>query len=369
MLEMARGQRMKLIDIVPDATRISLSLSLPAGANLDATCFGLDATRKLSDDRYMVFFNQRATPCESIRMTDANRFELDLPRVPDSIQVIVLTLALDGNGTLRSIGGCHVDLSNGSGSARYAFSGADFADERAIMVLELYRKDGQWRVQAVGQGFNGGLDALVRHFGGTVEEAPPPPPKVSLSKITLEKRGEKISLAKDSAGRLGRIECNLNWSAQRSGIDLDLGCFYELANGDRSGVQALGNRFGSYATEPFIELAGDDRTGTSEAGEFLYINGDKIGQIRRICIFAFIYEGVARWSQADGRVTLKVPGHPDVEVLLDNGDDNQTMCGIAMLENTTAGLEVTKLGEYFPGHPELNDRYNWGLRFAAGSKD
>lgn len=304
MLEMARGQRMKLADIVPDATGITLSLSLPAGASLDATCFGLDAARKLSDDRYMVFFNQQATPCASIRMVDANRFEIDLPRVPESIQVIVLTLALDGNGTLRSIGACHVGLSNGSDSARYAFSGADFADERAIMILELYRKDGQWRVQAVGQGFNGGLDALVRHL-----------------------------------------------------------------NGERSGVQALGNRFGSYATEPYIQLAGDDRTGASQAGEFLYINGDKIGQIRRICIFAFIYEGVTRWSLADGRVTIMVPGHPEVEVLLDNGDDNQTVCGIAMLENTQTGLEVTKLGEYFAGHRELNDRYNWGLRFTAGSKD
>jgi tellurite resistance protein TerA len=266
------------------------------------------------------------------------------------------------------------------------------------MLLEIYKKDGIWRLCAVGQGFNGGLDALVQHFGGEVAgkpapapaappPSPPPPPqpqpKVSLSKITLEKRGDKISLEKrgDSAGH-GRIICNLNWSRNSGGkkglfgnllggsrdIDLDLGCLFELASGDKGAVQALGNSFGSYDRLPYIHMTGDDRTGASARGEFLYINGDHLKEIKRICIYAFIYEGAANWSQADGVVTVTVPGHPPVEVRLDNHDNAKNMCAVAMLENDGGELKLTKLARYFPSHPALDDYYNWGLRWVAGSK-
>jgi hypothetical protein len=51
-----------------------------------------------------------------------------------------------------------------------ACSGADFASEKAVIPGELDRKDGHWRFGAVGQGFDGGLSALLKHFGGV--EAP-----------------------------------------------------------------------------------------------------------------------------------------------------------------------------------------------------
>jgi len=262
-----------------------------------------------------------------------------------------------------------------------------------------------WRLCAVGQGFNGGLDALVTHFGGVVAKEPaeklvtestplPPPtpaaPKVNLSKITLQKRGDKISLEKrsSSAGH-GRIVCNLNWSrgvapapaqkkglfgrrsagATQLGIDLDLGCLYEMADGTKSAVQALGETFGDYERAPFINMAGDDRTGANEHGEFLYINGDHLKDLKRICIYAFIYEGVANWGEADGVVTLTVPGHPLIEVCLDNHVDGKNMCAIAMLENDRGELRISKLGEYFAGHVELDNRYGWGLRWQSGTKD
>ena len=49
--------------------------------------------------------------------------------------------------------------------------GTLFQNERAVMLIEFYRKDGQWRTSPVAQGFNGGLAALVQHFGGSVAEA------------------------------------------------------------------------------------------------------------------------------------------------------------------------------------------------------
>lgn len=408
-MQISRGQRLKLADLGLDGQPFSISLTLASGGLVvDSACFGLDAARKLSDDRYMTFFNQPASPCGAVKLAGDGRFDFDLAKLPASIESLTMTLAVDGAGTMSKLGSCVATLTRGgSAAASYAFDGSLFSGERAIMLLELYRKDGQWRLNAVSQGFNGGLDALVTHFGGSVADkpaapsAPPPPPapsaqppspppappsKVSLSKITLDKRGDQISLEKRGSGKgHGRIECNLNWTAggapakkgllgglfgggRNTGIDLDLGCLFELSDGRKSVVQALGNCFGDYDRAPFIKLAGDDRSGTSTSGEFLYINGDRLSDIKRVCVFAFIYEGVANWAQADGVVTVTVPGHPVIEVRLDGHQPSKNMCAIAMLENHNGELRVTKLAEYFAGHPDLDRHYGWGLRWTEGSK-
>ena len=89
------------------------------------------------------------------------------------------------------------------------------------------------------------------------------------------------------------------------GIDLDLGCLYELKNGQKGAVQALGNSFGNLNQAPFISLDGDDRTGAAASGENLRFNGNKLSEFKRILVYTFIYEGVANWQQADATVTNK----------------------------------------------------------------
>ena len=434
-VSLARGQRTKLGDLGLSQGAFTLELALaPASLALDSACFGLDSQRRLADERYMTFFNQPQSPCGGVRQSGTHTFAFDLARLPASIDALVVTLATESAQGLRALGASQARLRHpdGSTAAEFALDGTLFQNERAVMLIEFYRKDGQWRTSPVAQGFNGGLAALVQHFGGSVAEAAPPPapapappppppppppipapapapppapapvpapapasPKVSLGKITLDKRGDKISLEKRGAGAgHGRIVCNLQWSAGSNGsttpaprksgflagllgggaaasgggIDLDLGCLFELSDGTRSVVQALGNTFGAFDQAPYIHMAGDDRSGTSANGEFLYINGDKLQHIKRICIYAFIYEGVANWAQADGVVTVSVPGHPPIEVRLDGHEDRKNLCAIAMLENVDGQLRVTKLAEYFTGHVALDERYGWGLRWQKGSK-
>ncbi len=106
---------------------------------------------------------------------------------------------------------------------------------------------------------------------------------VSLSKVTLTKSAPTVSLSKQQGGGTasGELRVNLNWNTrpasgglfkrQGSGsIDLDLGCLYELGNGRKGVVQALGNSFNSRNDgNPIISLDGDDRTGESTEGENL----------------------------------------------------------------------------------------------------
>lgn len=199
--------------------------------------------------------------------------------------------------------------------------------------------------------------------------------------INLQK-GQKVSLEKKSPSGLGEILVNLNWNARplkqgflsglfggSQGIDLDLGCLFELKDGRKGAVQALGNCFGSLNQPPFVALDGDDRTGAAAAGENLRINGNMISEIKRILVYTFIYEGVANWQQADATVTIKYPGAEDIIVKMDTYNSAHKMCGLALFENQDdQTFSVEKIVQFYQGHPDLDNAFHWGLNWRAGRK-
>jgi uncharacterized protein (TIGR00266 family) len=174
-----RGQKTKLAALT-SAKQVQVGLraqSLSQG--YDVSCFGLDAQGRLSDDRYFVFFNQPRSPEGAIEMQgggagDNEVFAVDLARLPDKIAELVFVITVDGDGTLSQLAEGHLRLMDASGElARFEFSGADFSSERAVMVGRLYNK-GEWRFAAVGQGFAGGLEGVLEHFGGVAAESSSP---------------------------------------------------------------------------------------------------------------------------------------------------------------------------------------------------
>ncbi|MFB8008553.1 Tellurium resistance [Nocardia sp. NPDC056000] len=197
-----------------------------------------------------------------------------------------------------------------------------------------------------------------------------------MSKVTLSKAAPSVSLTKPGDSQ-GLLRVNLNWSqgARRgffkrsSAIDLDLGCLWELSDGSKGVVQAVGNNFGSLHSAPFIQLDGDDRTGESSGGENMHIDLARPDTFRRILIFAFIYEGVPNWAAADGVVTLYPTSGPEVEVRLDSPVDGARSCAIALLQNNGGGLTVHREVQYINGNQSAIDRaYGWGMKWQAGSK-
>jgi tellurite resistance protein TerA len=205
---------------------------------------------------------------------------------------------------------------------------------------------------------------------------------VSLSKLTLTKSAPAVSLSKQgSAG--GRLRVNLNWNARPPGkvgflkrlagatgdIDLDLGCLYELTDGSKGVVQALGNAFGSLDRPPYIQLDADDRSGSSTGGENLFINLDQARHIRRVLVFAFIYDGVPAWDQADGVVTLYPATGQPIEVRLDEQAGGARSCAIALIDNSAGELQVRREVHYINGAQDALDRaYGWGMNWQAGRK-
>jgi tellurite resistance protein TerA len=207
---------------------------------------------------------------------------------------------------------------------------------------------------------------------------------VSLSKVTLTKAAPTVSLTKQGSAT-GVLRVNLNWNARPAGqggglfkrvasgsIDLDLGCLYEFTDGSKGVVQALGNSFYAQPTgvrEKVIWLDGDDRSGANSAGENLFINLAYANQIRRVMVFALIYEGAANWAAADGVVTLYPANGPQVEVRLDESRNGARICGIAMLESSGGDLSVRREVKYIDGSQSHLDRlYGWGMNWSPGRK-
>ncbi|MEK9519275.1 TerD family protein [Streptomyces venezuelae] len=180
--EFQRGHKAKISDLTA-GTDLYVGVQIAApGLTFDISCFGLDADERLSDDRYFVFFNQPKTPEESVQLLgaqsgDTESFRVTLDRIPANIHKLSFTATIDGAGQMSQVGPGHLRIvAGGEEVARYAFTGAEFTTERAVMLGDFYLKD-VWRFAAVGQGFDGGLDALLRNFGGEVAEDEPAAPQ------------------------------------------------------------------------------------------------------------------------------------------------------------------------------------------------
>ncbi|MEV0534224.1 TerD family protein [Kitasatospora sp. NPDC050463] len=170
--ELAKASRVRIADLTP-GTDLYLGVRLSApGLVFDISCFGLDADQRLSDDRYFVFFNQPASPEGSVQLLgaqsgDTEAFRIVLPDVPPAIDRLSLTATIDGEGRMSQVTSGYVRLVvDGTEVGRYSFTGSEFSTERAVMLADIYRRGGEWRISPVGQGFDGGLRALLENFGG-----------------------------------------------------------------------------------------------------------------------------------------------------------------------------------------------------------
>lgn len=181
MIQLQRGQRVPVLPPYDRPVDVALSIVAPAGIVTDVSCFGVDAAGQLSDDRYMVFYNQPSTPCRSIQLSQGvaagqTSFACTLATLPPTIDRLVFTVSIDGTAGVSAFLPSFIRV---GADTHYPFGGADFTAETSLIVGEIYRKDGAWKFNAVGQGFFGGLPALLKHFGGEVaDERPAPTPVI-----------------------------------------------------------------------------------------------------------------------------------------------------------------------------------------------
>ncbi|MEU3279026.1 TerD family protein [Streptomyces antibioticus] len=223
---------------------------------------------------------------------------------------------------------------------------------------------------------------------------PPPPPAppgaaVRLSKVTLTKSSPSVSLTKQG-GTSGAMRVNLNWEVRKqfsgwgskrgravalhNDLDLDLCALFELADGRKGVVQALGNAFGALHQPPYIHLDGDDRTGAVSSGENLTINLDHRDDFRRILVFVTVYEGARSFADLHATVTLHPQFGAPIEFSLDECTVPSTVCALALITNTGGDLVVQREARYLV--PErgvspqrtVDHAYGWGMNWTPGRK-
>ena len=397
----------------------NISVRILSQNAIDCAAYRLTTDGKVRGDGDMIFYGQKRSDDGNVsfRGHDSDGFfDINLPAQPANIDKIAL--AFSSEQTLAQVGDVDIQVLQGSQVLMTCQLSSAGRNEKAIILAECYRRQGNWKFRFIAQGFNGGLKPLSEHFGveiaddapapqnttqnqaqpintqkadNTSQASTPPPipatPSVNLNKITLTKNQSSINLKKRDD--FGKISVNLDWNQrpesnksapkkgllgdlfkqhQSSGIDLDVGAMIHLKNGEKTLIQALGNRFGSLQSAPYVCLRADDRTGQVSGGEWLDINGKQWSQIEEVFIFAFIYEGAPNWEKTDGVVTIHVPDQSPIETRLTEGASNLPMCAIARLVNQQGSINVERINQYFKGHQEMDKAFNWGFSWKRGRK-
>ncbi|MGW4428707.1 TerD family protein [Streptomyces tendae] len=365
------------------------------------------------------------------RVTDS--LLVDLTRVEPAIETVILAASSDG-GPFGQVPDLYIevrDTAQNTVVTRFDNPGASV--ETAFVLGEFYRRQGAWKFRAVGQGYDSGLEGLATDYGISVDEpqhappstppaptppapaqpaptappappaypvtAPPPPPAtappapsaepVRLTKVTLTKAAPSVSLTKQG-GTSGAMRVNLNWQvrkqfsgwarklgrpvAMHDDLDLDLCCLYELSDGSKGVVQALGNAFGALHQPPFIHLDGDDRTGAVSTGENLTISLDHQRYFRRILVFVTIYEGARSFADLHATVTLQPQYGAPVDFSLDECTVPSTVCALALITNTGSDLVVQREARYLVPERGVSPQrtvdyaYGWGMNWTPGRK-
>lgn len=198
-----------------------LKVHVPAGTEIDVTALQLYVGGKVRGDGDMCFYNQPSIGAGAISLNvegNTQSFSFRLDKLSGDVEKIVVNATLD-SGAFSSVGSSLNVTTTVDIDMVVETTGRT---EAALILCEIYKRNGQWKIRNVSQGFNGGLKALAEHFGVEVAAPASPTPAapasersapapVNLDKVSLTKKESIISLKKDDA-RFGRIRINLNWN-------------------------------------------------------------------------------------------------------------------------------------------------------------
>lgn len=174
IIKLVSGSNAKLDEASTQATvKISCSSS---PAILDISCFMVGGNGKVPSDDFFIFYNQPADPKHTVVFNPIDKcsgeFAIDLRALRDSaIEKCVFAATLDGPGTFADVRGCRISAA-GKGT-ELVYEIMDGNAETSLVLAELYRHGGGFKLRAVGRGFHGGLKPLAEAHGVEVEDEAP----------------------------------------------------------------------------------------------------------------------------------------------------------------------------------------------------
>ncbi|MEM8673371.1 MAG: TerD family protein [Cyanobacteria bacterium P01_G01_bin.67] len=188
-VNLSKGQRISLEKVAPGLSEVFVGLGWDTNItdtgqdfDIDGSVFLLSNNEKLISDNHFIFYNNLTSPDpnHSVEHLGDNRtgagegddevIKVNLQQVPADVNKIVMVVTIheaeqrqQNFGQVQNAFVRIVDAKEQKEVARYDLT-EDFSIETALIMAELYRKDGEWRVNAVGAGYQGGLAALLERY-------------------------------------------------------------------------------------------------------------------------------------------------------------------------------------------------------------
>ncbi|WP_028960699.1 TerD family protein [Streptomyces sp. UNC401CLCol] len=296
--------------------RVTVDVAAPV--RLDVSGLLLTADGKVRSDDDFIFYNQPTGPGVTYRSgggTAPDAITVDTAAVPPGIEKIVVTASPDAAGqTFQGIEPTATVRDADTGAVLATFTPPRLGSETALVVVEIYLRNGAWKVRAVGQGYANGLAGIATDFGVSVEEpaapaqpvtppapqaappappaaapqappapaAPPAPPAAApgTGKINLDKgrvslqKNQTVSLMKGGRPLLSQVKMGLGWEPAYRGKDIDLDASVIAFGPQRNHIdscyfgklQILGGAIQHSGDNLTGEGAGDDEVITVDLG-------------------------------------------------------------------------------------------------------
>ncbi|MFD8306608.1 TerD family protein [Streptomyces sp. NPDC059690] len=361
-------------------SRVAVDVAAPV--RLDVSGLLLTGDGKVRSDDDFIFYNQPAGPGVTYRSgggTAPDAITVDTAAVPPGIEKIVVTASPDAAGqTFQGIEPTATVRDADSGAVLATFTPPQLGTETALVVVEIYLRNGQWKARAVGQGYANGLAGIATDFGVTVEEptpappaaspasapqpaaAPPPPaappaPVPGAGKINLDKgrvslqKNQTVSLVKGGRPLLAQVKMGLGWEPAYRGKDIDLDASVIAYGPQRNHIDSC--YFGKLSIlNGAIKHSGDNLTGEGGGDdEVIAVDLGRIPQEATGLVFtvnSFSGQKFTEVAKAYCRLLDATTGEELVRFDLTNAEPQTGVMMAKLIRQYSGEWEMTAMGTF-----------------------
>ncbi|MFF4498984.1 TerD family protein [Streptomyces sp. NPDC001401] len=375
--------------------RVTVDVAAPV--RLDVSGLLLTGDGKVRSDDDFIFYNQPVGPGVTYRSgggTAPDAIVVDTAAVPPGIEKIVVTASPDAQGqTFQGIEPTATIRSADDNTVLATFTPPQLGTETALVVVEIYLRNGQWKARAVGQGYANGLAGIATDFGVTVEEpaaaappqpvapptptmqpsvtpptpplstTPPPPPappaaaaaapgtgKINLDKgrVNLQKN-QTVSLVKGGRPLLSQVKMGLGWEPAYGGKDIDLDASVIAYGPQRNHIDSC--YFGKLSIlNGAIKHSGDNLTGEGGGDdEVIVVDLGRIPQDATGLVFtvnSFSGQKFTEVAKAYCRLLDAATGEELVRFDLTNAEPQTGVMMAKLIKQFSGEWEMTAMGEF-----------------------
>jgi len=372
------------------AVRVAVDVAAPV--RLDVSGLLLTADGKVRSDDDFIFYNQPSGPGVTYRSgggSAPDAIVVDTTMVPPGIEKIVVTASPDAAGqTFQGVEPTATVRNADDGTALATFTPPQLGGETALVVIEIYLRNGAWKARAVGQGYANGLAGIATDFGVSVEEpaappvpaaaapsapvaapvdpriappapasppAPPAAPPAAAGKINLDKgrvnlqKNQTVSLVKGGAPLLSKVKMGLGWEPAFRGKDIDLDASVIAYGPNRNHLDSC--YFGKLSIlNGAIKHSGDNLTGEGAGDdEVIVVDLGRIPAEATGLVFtvnSFTGQKFSEVAKAYCRLIDAATGEELVRFDLTGAEPQTGVMMAKLIKQFTGEWEMTAMGEF-----------------------